>query len=182
MPVEEHETTCSLGVGAPLTVPATTFAKVTGGDDSEDAQAAAAGTVPAPRRLSAQIWCCRAWTSCACSAFPSGNGAGKGDESPGDVVPRGDEMNFPHQPSLAALFPPLARRCAGMFSLFCSFTTALRKSEPKKCILRLLSFFITLTCTSGMPFYSFQWSLLIHETLRLFLLFGPGFVTWQASA
>ena len=44
MPVEEHETTCSLGVGAPLTAPAAAFAKVTGGDDSEGAQAAAGST------------------------------------------------------------------------------------------------------------------------------------------
>lgn len=113
MPVEEHETACSLGVGAPLTVPATTFAKVTVGggddDDSEDAQAAAASTVPAPRRLSAWTWCSQARASCPCSAFPSRNGGEKGDESPGIVMPRGGEMNFPHQPFLAVLFPPLAR-------------------------------------------------------------------------
>lgn len=63
MLVEEHETTCSSGAAAPLTVPTTTFAKVTGGDDSEDAQAAAGSTVLAPRRPSTQVWCSPAWTS-----------------------------------------------------------------------------------------------------------------------
>lgn len=60
-------------------VPVTTFAKVTGGAMTQKM----CRQQLAAQRLSAPIWCSQAWTSCPCSAFPSGNGAEKGDESLG---------------------------------------------------------------------------------------------------
>ena len=117
MPVEEDKTTCSLGVGAPLTVPVTTFAKVTAGNDSEDVQAAAGSRVPAPRRLNTQIWCSQAWTLRPCNTFPSRNGVEKGDESSGDAVPSGDAMRgiFHTSPFSLCYFLPLRDDALGCF-------------------------------------------------------------------
>lgn len=130
-----------------------------GGNDSEDVQAAA-GSAEAERsdlvlssmdlmslqRFSVWEWC------------------GKGWRVPGDVVPRGDAMRWicHLSPFSLCYFLPLRDDALGCF--FCSFTIALWKSEPKKCILGFLLFLITLTCTSGTP-----------------LQLSVGFVTVQTS-